>query len=125
MRFIEDLCPPALLYLIYIIVQVGLDAALGLYLMAVVKLGGGLVGVFLLDSFCTVDLGIVSWVVIAAPFLITALATSIALGLQLDQTLTKYAVEKFTVLTADNKKNRDLYVTTLKGGEAPVTSNPI
>jgi hypothetical protein len=125
MRFIEDLCPPALLYLIYIIVQVGLDTSLGLYLMAVVKLGGGLVGVFLLDSFCTVDLGIVSWVVIATPFLITALATSIALGLQLDQTLTKYAVEHFTPLTADNKKNRDLYVTTLKGGEAPIPSNPI
>jgi hypothetical protein len=125
MRFIESLCPPALLYLIYIVVQVGLDLSLRMFLMAGVKLVSGLIGVFLLDAFCTVDLGVISWVVIATPFLITATATSIALGLQLDQTLTKYAVEKFTPMTADDKKNRDKYVTQLKGGEAPVTSNPI
>jgi hypothetical protein len=81
--------------------------------------------VFLLDSFCRVDLGVVSWVVIATPFVITALASSIAMGLQLDRTITKYAVEKFTPLTADNMKNRDIYVTQLKGGEAPVNSDYI
>lgn len=125
MRFIEELCHPALLYLIYIVIQVGLDISLGMYLMAIVKLISGGVGVVLLDSFCAVDLGILSWVIIAAPFMITALATSIALGLQLDQTLTKYAIEKFTPLTADNSLNRDKYVTTLKGGEAPIPSNSI
>jgi len=125
MRFIESLCPPALLYLIYIVIQVGLDISLGLYMIAVLKLASGAVGVFLLDSFCTVDLGVLSWVIIATPFLMTALATSIAMGLQLDQTLTKYAVEKFTPLTADNSLNRDRYVTQLKGGEAPVPSNSI
>ena len=125
MHFIESLCPPALLYLIFIAVQVGLDASLGLYLMAVVKAISGGIGVVLLDSFCSVDLGILSWVIIATPFIMTALATSIAMGLQLDQTLTRYAIEKFTPLTADNSKNRDLYVTQLKGGEAPVPSNSI
>jgi hypothetical protein len=52
----------------------------------------------------------------------TALAVTIAMGLQLDKTLSKVA-EKFTPLTADNEKNRDRRVTQLKGGEAPVPSN--
>lgn len=125
MRFIESLCPPAFLYMLYVMVHIGLDLSLGLYLTAGIKAATGVGLVFLLDSFCRVDLGILSWVVIATPFVITALASSIAMGLQLDRTITTFAVEKFTPLTADNKKNRDPYVTQLKGGEAPVTSNPI
>jgi hypothetical protein len=111
--------------MLYVLVHIGLDLSLGLYLTAGIKAATGVGLVFLLDSFCRVDLGILSWVVIATPFVITALASSIAMGLQLDRTITTYAVEKFTPLTADNKKNRDPYVTQLKGGEAPVTSNPI
>jgi hypothetical protein len=125
MRFIESLCSPAFLYLIYIVIQVALDVSMRMYLMAGVKLVSGMIGVYLLDAFCQVNLGVVSWVVIATPFFMTALATSIALGLQLDHTITKYAVEKFSVLTADSKKNRDVYVTQLKGGEAPVSSNMV
>lgn len=125
MRFVENLCPPAFLYLLYILVHIGLDLYLGLNLTAFIKAATGFGLVFLLDSFCRVDLGVVSWVVIATPFVITALASSIAMGLQLDRTITKYAVEKFTPLTADNMKNRDLYVTQLKGGEAPVNSDYI
>jgi galactitol-specific phosphotransferase system IIC component len=123
MRFIESLCPPAYLYLLYIVIQVALDISLGMYLTAGVKIGTGLVGVFLLDAFCRVDLGVLSWVIISTPFIITALATSIAMGLQLDKTMTSYLIEKFSPLTADHKKNRDKYVTQLKGGEAPTPSN--
>lgn len=123
MRFIESLCPPAYLYLLYIVIQVALDLSLGMYLTAGIKIGTGLVGVFLLDAFCRVDLGVLSWVIIATPFIMTALATSIAMGLQLDKTMSTYLVEKFSPLTAGDKKNRDKYVTQLKGGEAPVPSN--
>jgi hypothetical protein len=94
-----------------------------MYLTAGVKIGTGLVGVFLLDAFCRVDLGVLSWVIISTPFIMTALATSIAMGLQLDKTMSTYLVEKFSPLTADNAKNRDKYVTQLKGGEAPTPSN--
>lgn len=125
MYFIESLCPPAFLYMLYIAVHVALDLVFGLYLTAAIKFGTGIPLVFLLDSFCTVDLGVVSWVIIATPFVITALASSIAMGLQLDKTITKYAIEKFSPLTADDKKNRDIYVTQLKGGEAPVSSDAI
>jgi hypothetical protein len=123
--YIESLCPPAFLYMLYVLVHIGLDISFGLYLTAAVKAATGVGLIFLLDSFCRVDLGVLSWVIIATPFVITALASSIAMGLQLDKTITRYTVEKFSPLTADNKKNRDVYVTQLKGGEAPVTSNPI
>jgi hypothetical protein len=122
MRFIEELCPPALLYLVFIVVQVGLDASLGLYLTAVVKVVMGVAGVLVLDAFCDVDLGIVSWAIMATPFMITALASAIALGMNLDHMLTSKLVESFTPLTADDKKNRDKYVTQLKGGEYPLSS---
>jgi len=111
--------------MLYIVVHVGLDISLGLFMTAVIKAVTGILLVVLLDSFCRVDLGIVSWVIIAMPFVVTALVSSIAMGLQLDKTLTKYTVEKFTALTADNKKNRDRNVTQLKGGEAPVSSDQI
>jgi hypothetical protein len=126
MRFIESLCPPALLYLVYIVIQVGLDLSLGMYVMSVTKLIGGLVGVIILDAFCGVELGVVSWAIIVTPFIITALATSIALGLGLDRMATTYIKESFSPLTADNSKNRDKYVTQLKNQDAlPLSSTSL
>jgi hypothetical protein len=126
MRFIESLCPPALLYLLYIVIQVGLDISLGLLLTAVVKLVMGVAGAVILNAFCSVDLGVVSWAIIATPFIMTALAMSISLGLGLDRLASQYIKESFSPLTADNKKNRDKYVTQLKNEDAaPVPSNSI
>jgi hypothetical protein len=126
MRFIDVLCPPALLYLLYIVIQVGLDVSLGLWVTAIVKLVGGLAGTIILDTLCGVELGVVSWAIIATPFVITAIATSISLGLGVDRLAAQYIQEKFTPLTADNKKNRDKYVTQLKNQDAlPLSSNPV
>lgn len=127
MRFIESLCPPALLYMLFIVIQVGLDVSLGLLLTAVVKLIMGVAGTVILNAFCSVDLGVVSWAIIATPFIMTALAMSISLGLGLDRMATQYLKESFTSpLTADDKKNRDKYVTQLKNEDAaPVPSNAI
>jgi hypothetical protein len=41
--------------------------------------------VYILDLLCRLDLGIVAWFIMAAPFIITALATSIAMGLEIDR----------------------------------------
>lgn len=127
MRFIESLCPPALLYLLFIVIQVGLDVSLGLLLTAAVKIVMGLAGTVILNAFCSVDLGVVSWAIIATPFIMTALAMSISLGLGLDRMASEYIKESFSpVLTADDKQNRDKYVTQLKQQDAaPVPSNSI
>jgi hypothetical protein len=119
MNIIENLCPPAFLFLLYVAVHIGLDLSLGLYMTAAVKLIAGVAQIFLLNAFCKVDLGIVSWVIISVPFLIMALGTSIAMGLQLDRGMTLLLKEQFTSPEKDDK------VSTLEGGEAPVSSNAV
>jgi len=84
MRFIEDLCPPALLYLIFLVVQLGLDASLGMWITLVIKTILGLSTVVILDTLCGVELTPVAWFLVAAPFIITAIATAIAMGTNFD-----------------------------------------
>jgi hypothetical protein len=99
MRFVEELCPPALLYLIFLVVQLGLDLGLGLWITFAVKLVVGLFFVYLLNTFCGIGLSPVSWFIVAAPFVITALATAVSMQLNLDQILLIQNVpsrEKFT-----------------------------
>jgi hypothetical protein len=85
MRFIEDLCPPALLYAIFLVVQLGFDASLGMWATFTIKLILGTATVLVLDIFCGLGLGVVSWFLIAAPFIITSLATAIAIGTNFDE----------------------------------------
>ena len=84
MRFIEDLCPPALLYAIFLAIQLGFDASLGMWATFMIKLVLGLAVVLVLDMFCGIGLGGVSWFLVAAPFVITSLATAIAMGTDFD-----------------------------------------
>jgi hypothetical protein len=122
--FIEELCPPALLYLIYSTIHVALDLSLGLYATAGIKLIMALAGVVILDALCSVELGVVSWAIIVTPFIMVALASSISLGLGLDRMLEKSIRETF--LTGDTLKNRDPLVTTLKNQDAlPLPSTSI
>lgn len=127
--FIESLCPPALLYLLYSTVHVALDVSLGMYATALIKLIMALAGVVILDALCGVELGVVSWAIVVTPFIMVALASSISLGLGLDRMLASAVREGFTtinLLTGDNLKNRDKLVTTLKDQDAlPVPSNSI
>ncbi len=127
MRFIDALCPPALLYLLYSVVHVGLDLSQALFATAAIKLVMGIAGVVVLDALCGVELGVVSWAIIATPFLIMALATSISLGLGIDRTVARFVKEGFQgPLTGDNLKNRDVLVTTLKQQDAaPVSTSSL
>lgn len=119
MRFVDNLCPPAYLYLLYGVIHVALDTSLGLYVTAFSKVIMTIAGAVILDVLCGVELGIVSWAIVATPFIIMALATSISLGLGIDRMVMGMIKESFTgPLTADNKKNRDKYVTPLKDQDA-------
>jgi hypothetical protein len=102
MRFIEDLCPPALLYLIFLAVQLGLDAAMGMWVTLGIKVFVGFAMVAVLDTFCGVGLGPVSWFIVAAPFVITALGTAIAIGTQFDARVLGQLKENFE--QADDKE---------------------
>lgn len=96
MRFIEDLCPPALLYLVFLVVQLGLDFANGLWVTMVLKTLLGLATVVVLDLLCGMGLGVVSWFLVAIPFIVTALATAIAMGTEMDRiVLAQFTKENF------------------------------
>ena len=125
MRFIDALCPPALLYLLYSVIHVGLDLSHGRFATAAIKLIMGVSGVVILDALCGVELGVVSWAIIATPFIIMALATSISLGLGIDRMAARIMREGFQgPLTGDNLKNRDVLVTQLKQEDAaPVSTS--
>ncbi len=118
MRFVEDLCPPALLYLIFLVVQLGLDASLGMWITLVVKAFLGFATVALLDVFCDIQLGVVSWFLVAAPFLITAVGTAVAMGTQFDKTVLVQMKETFVDSRA--KAADDL----LSTGDPSIVSNP-
>ena len=85
MKFIENLCPPALLYALFLAVQLGFDVADFAWVTAGTKVLFGGATIFILDLLCRLDLGIVAWFFMAGPFIITALATSVAMGLQIDR----------------------------------------
>lgn len=95
MRFVEDLCSPALLYLIFLVVQLGLDASLGMWVTLVIKAVLGLAVVVVLDTLCGVGLSAASWFLVATPFLITALATAISMGSEFDAIVLSGMTEKF------------------------------
>ena len=102
MRFLKSLCPPALLYLIFLGINVVLDVLLGMYWTAAVKSVFGGATVLLLDALCGIDLGIVSWAIVATPFIVTALATAISMGIGADRKL----IENFSskpVVTEESK----------------------
>jgi len=101
-----------------LVVQLGLDASLGLWITLVVKTFLGLATVGVLDMLCGVDLGIVSWFVVAAPFVITALATSIAMGTNFDRTVLLQMKETFVDSRA--KAADDL----LSTGDPSIVSSP-
>ena len=95
MRFIEDLCPPALLYTIFLVIQLGLDASLGMWITMTIKAILGLATIVLLDTLCGIELGVVSWFLVAAPFLITSLATAIAMSTRFDESILRGVKENF------------------------------
>ena len=113
------LCTPALLYVILCSIQIIIDFIQGLYNTAFIKIGITIVMTIVLNLLCEIDLGIISWVIISTPFIIMALGTSIAMGLQLDRGMSTLMKEHFSSPEKDKK------IESLGPGEPPEQSNPV
>ena len=77
--FVEKICPPALIYLVYSFIQIVIDTLNGLYNTAFIKLWVSAIFTILLNILCERGLGIISWTIVFLPFILTALLTTILL----------------------------------------------
>ena len=74
-----DLCPPALIYLLFSITQVVIDTVKGLYNTALIKIWVTVIFTVLLNYLCQRGLGIISWLIVFIPFILMTLVVSILL----------------------------------------------
>ena len=76
---LQDICTPALIYLIFSITQIVIDTVHGKYNMAFIKLWVSLIFTILLNFLCTSGLGIVSWLIVFIPFMLMTVIVSLLL----------------------------------------------
>ena len=76
---INNLCSPALIYLIFSMTQVVIDSIKGLYNVALMKFVMMILFTLLLNILCQRGLGVVSWIIVFIPFMLMSLITTILL----------------------------------------------
>ena len=75
----NDICPPALIYLIFSVTQIAIDTVQGMYNTAFAKVWVTLVFTVILNFLCSRGLGIVSWLLVFIPFMLMTLIIGILL----------------------------------------------
>ena len=76
---LAELCPPALIYLIFSLTQIVIDTIKGFYNTAFLKIWVTFAFTVLLNTLCKMNLGIVSWIIVFIPFILMILIISILL----------------------------------------------
>ena len=76
---LQNLCPPALVYLVFSIVQIVIDIGRGYYNTAFAKIIVATIFAILLNYLCMLGLGIVSWVIVFLPFIFMSVIISVLL----------------------------------------------
>ena len=80
-----NLCPPALIYLVFSMTQVIIDTFQGAFNTAFIKVWVALIFTVLLNFLCKSGLGIVSWFIVFIPFiLMTVIVTMLLVMFGLD-----------------------------------------
>ena len=75
----NQLCPPALIYLIFSTTQVIIDSVKGLYNTALMKIWVAILFTILLNYLCSLGLGTISWLIVFVPFILMTLVVAILL----------------------------------------------
>ena len=76
---LRQICPPALIYLIFSITQVSIDTIQGAYNTALVKIWVAFVFTILLNYLCLSGLNIISWLIVFIPFILMTVIVSMLL----------------------------------------------
>jgi ABC-type sugar transport system permease subunit len=76
-----DLCPPAIIYLIFSISQILIDTFKGMYNTALMKMVVTILITFLLQILCERGLNIISWIIVFIPFILMSVIVTMLLFL--------------------------------------------
>ena len=74
-----QLCPPALIYLIFSLTQIIIDLFKGLFNTAIMKALVAFMITFLLNTLCSQGLTVISWIIVFVPFILMTTIVSILL----------------------------------------------
>jgi len=74
-----NLCPPAIIYLIFSSIQIVIDVFQGMYNTAFMKTFVTIVITMLLQYLCSIDLTIISWIIVLLPFILMTTIVAILL----------------------------------------------
>jgi hypothetical protein len=113
--FVKELCAPAIIYLLFSLVQIIFDTVNGLYNTALVKMLTMLIFTSLLHILCDKGLGVISWIIVFLPFLITALFTTqllIKFGLDPSTGSINIPSEETTAVSDETPTDQDLITST-------------
>ena len=75
----EQLCAPAIIYLIFSIIQILIDTIKGLYNTALMKVIVMVMVTFLLQILCKRGLNVISWIIVFIPFILMTVIVSLLL----------------------------------------------
>lgn len=79
MTMFNNLCPPAVIYLIFSLTQIVIDILKGLFNTAIVKVIVMIMVTFLLNILCKQGLGVVSWIIVFIPFILMTVIVTLVL----------------------------------------------
>lgn len=74
-----ELCPPALIYVVFSLTQIIIDTIKGLYNTSLIKFIVMIMITILLNALCQGGLGVVSWIIVFIPFVMMTVITSVLL----------------------------------------------
>ena len=74
-----DLCPPAIIYLIFSLIQIIIDIFRGYFNTALIKTFVMMIITFLLNLLCNSGLSVLSWIIVFIPFIFMTLIITLLL----------------------------------------------
>lgn len=74
---LESLCAPALIYIVFSLVQIIIDTSRGLYNVAFMKFWVAIIFTILLNFLCSIGLTVISWMIVFIPFILMTFIISL------------------------------------------------
>lgn len=112
---LDNICPPALIYLAFSLTQIIIDTFKGLYNTAFFKFIVMVTITFLLNALCQGGMSIVSWIIVFIPFIFMTVIVTILLyvfGLDAATGTLKYACSNPSSNTNTNTNSNLIYSST-------------